>query len=521
MFRDVIIKNMANLVRYRRDIAVWLIILVGVLLRFLPGLQTDFPINDGGMFLSMIRDLRANRFFLPEVTSYNYSGIPFAYPPLGFYVAAIISSVFSISDIELLRWLPAFVTAAIVPAFYWLSLQLFGNTIKTLISTAVAAVLPGAFRWLVMGGGLSRSFGIFFFLLAVGHTLKLFRGENSRSLWYAILFCALAVLSHPEVGLQTAGICFLLMLVFGRNRVGIRNAGLVSVGTALVTAPWWLTVLIHHGFTPFVSAMQTGIRETLVPSLFYSFFSFQSGVPVLPVLTLLGLFLTLRRKEYLLFGWVFLPFLLDPRNAPAIALYAYVLLSGETLHFFWEKFGEVYSNSMKKNGIAPSQMPFSLTIPFIVLGIYLLWVTFTSSGEFARVSLKKPDRESMDWVRLNTPEDGRFLLMTNTGQVNPMVDSYQEWFPALAERQSQNTLQGSEWILGSRFYEASLRLLDLQACRSVACLRTWALDNDIQIDYVLVRVQRVSPELLGSIQTDDEFQVVYESDSTAIYRSIP
>ena len=513
---------MLSTVQDKRKGLLWIVILLGMFLRFLPALQTDFPINDGGMFLSMIRDLRANGFVLPVVTSYNYSNIPFAYPPFGFYVAAVISSLFPVADIDLLRWLPAAVSAFIVPAFYWLSLRFFDNKTKTMLATVVVAVMPGTFGWLVMGGGLSRSFGILFFLLAVGNVLRLFRDKHTSSLWFSILFCALTLLSHPEVGFQTAGICFLIWLIYSRDQFGIKQVILISLGTALVSAPWWLSVVIHHGVAPFVSAMQTGIHETLVASLFNSFFSLKGDLPFVPVLGLLGLYLTIRRREYLLFGWLFLPFFLDPRNAPAIADYGQTLLAVEALYFLWEKFNQAYAEDVQKKSRTPS--PFAayfIALPFVALGFYFLWISFSTSREFFIISLQEPDREVMEWVRTNMPEDGRFLLMTSGGRVNPMLDSFQEWFPTLAERHSQNTLQGREWTLGADFYGTLLQFIDLQACTNTDCLRTWASSNDIQIEYVMVRSGHVSPDLVDSIQSDEGFTMVYESHTAVIYESIP
>jgi len=500
----------------------WAVILLGMFLRFLPALQTDYPINDGGMFLSMIRDLRANGFILPATTSYNQSGIPFAYPPFGFYVAAAISSLFPIEDIDLLRWLPAIVSAFIVSVFYWLSLQFFENKTKSMLATIVVSVMPGTFGWLVMGGGLSRSFGILFFLPAVGNVLRVFRDKHKPSLWFAFIFCSFAVLSHPEVGFQTAGICFLIWLIYGRNQFGVKYAILISLGTALITSPWWFSILHYHGFAPIISAMQTGIHETMVASWFHSFFSQQGGLPFLPILSLLGLFLTIRRREFLLLGWISLPFFLDPRNAPAIADYGYILLSGEALYFLWEWFNQAYTDDMEKKGVVSSPYaPYFIALPFVVLGIYFFGVTFSTSKDFYFASLKETDRETMDWIRTNTPVDGKFLLLTSVGQLNPMVDSYQEWFPALTERRSQNTLQGREWTLGSQFYDTLLQFITLQTCRDVNCLRTWSLDNDIQYDYLLVRVGQVRPELIDSIRSDDGFEAVYESATVTIFKTDP
>lgn len=497
-----------------------LVILIGICLRFIPGLQTDFPINDGGMFLSMIRDLRASGFLLPETASYNLSNIPYAYPPFGFYVAALVSSAFPVSEIELLRWIPAAVSAAILPVFYWLSLQFFGKTPRSFLAVVLVSFLPGSFDWLVMGGGLSRSFGILFLLAAAGRVLRLFRDQDARSLRLAILFGALAVLSHPEAGLQTVGICFLIWLLYGRNRAGVLNAMRVSLGAAALTAPWWITVLAYHGFAPFASAMQTGIHERFLPSLFHSFFSLQGGLPLLPVLSLLGLFVTLRRREYLLFGWAFLPFVLDPRNAPAVAQYAYILLSSEGLYFLWEEFDRAYAGSVRGN-VSRSRAPVLGGILLAVLGTYLFWFAFASARDLGRVSLKENDRETMEWIRLNTPTGARFLLMTNAGRISPMTDAYQEWFPALAGRQSRNTLQGMEWLLGGEFYEYSLRLTELQSCGNVACMEKWASDNDVRVEYLLVRKPRVMPELPGALQAEAGFEAVYETADTVIYRVEP
>ncbi|HZW02660.1 MAG TPA: hypothetical protein VFF68_01935, partial [Anaerolineaceae bacterium] len=58
----------------------------GVLVRLLPVLSSPFPLNDGGLFYRMAADIAQAGFRLPEFTSYNHAGIPFAYPPLGLYL---------------------------------------------------------------------------------------------------------------------------------------------------------------------------------------------------------------------------------------------------------------------------------------------------------------------------------------------------------------------------------------------------------------------------------------------------
>ena len=66
------------------------ILLTGALVRLAAVLGADFPAGDGGLFATMIEDIRAASFGLPAFTSYNGGDIPFAYPPLGLYLGALV-----------------------------------------------------------------------------------------------------------------------------------------------------------------------------------------------------------------------------------------------------------------------------------------------------------------------------------------------------------------------------------------------------------------------------------------------
>lgn len=58
--------------------------LAGLVVRLSYVLAWDFPLNDGGMFFVMTRDLISAGLGMPPTTTYNDLSIPFAYPPLGF-----------------------------------------------------------------------------------------------------------------------------------------------------------------------------------------------------------------------------------------------------------------------------------------------------------------------------------------------------------------------------------------------------------------------------------------------------
>lgn len=496
--------------------------LAGCFLRFVPGILTNFPVNDGGMILTMIRDLRSNGFLLPVVTTYNDFNIPFAYPPFGMYAAAFLNSQLSVSEFELLRWLPPLISSATILAFYWLTRQILNSESKAVIAAMLYALLPGSFEWLIMGGGLTRSFGILFSLLAIGYVHRLFSDDaGKKTITLATLFSALTVLSHPEVGLQTAAICFVVWIFYGRNILGMKNAIFVALGIALLTAPWWMTVLYYHGFLPFQSAIQTGVRETLIASLFHTFFSTQAGLPLLPVFSLVGLFIVVRKRGFFLILWAFLPFFIDPRNSPAIAIFPLLMISSEGLYHVYNEFVRASSQTFPKSEAASKYVSIAAQASLVLLALYLFLASYVALPNLAAISLTDSDLETMKWVRNHTLLESRFLLMTNRGNISPMTDAYQEWFPTLAERRSQNTLQGLEWILGSNFFPYSQKLVDLQACSDVDCLNSWLAENNIQVDYILCYKRRAPQGLINSLQADSRYGIVYESTNAMIFMVLP
>src|SRR5512140_1332957 len=139
---------------------------IGLLVRLLPALGASFPLNDGGLFYRMILEVQANHFRLPLFTSYNLEHIPFAYPPLGLYAAALLSSGLHANVLDVLRLVPAIVSSLSVPVFYFLARRVLkSGPYTTLAATVAFALLPRAFEWQIMGGGITRSFGFLFTML--------------------------------------------------------------------------------------------------------------------------------------------------------------------------------------------------------------------------------------------------------------------------------------------------------------------------------------------------------------------
>src|SRR5689334_17965651 len=133
-------------------------LLFGLVVRLLPALSTGFPLNDGGMFYTMTQDLQANHYLLPYSTTYNFSDIPYTYPPLGFYISAALSDVLSVPVLQIFLWLPVLINTFSILAFYKLAGQFLNSRMLASLAVLIYALSPRAFIWQIMGGGVPRAF---------------------------------------------------------------------------------------------------------------------------------------------------------------------------------------------------------------------------------------------------------------------------------------------------------------------------------------------------------------------------
>lgn len=486
----------------------------GVLVRFLPGLMAGFPLNDGGMFLNMIRDLHESRYILPEFTSYNRLSIPFAYPPFGFYFARLVTDLFPVSELDVLRWLPPLANTLSILAFYLLASELLKSKQLGVLASAFYALTPGAFGWFVMGGGLTRSFGSLFLLLTTYSVLQLFQSAKRKFIGLSVLFGGLAVLSHPEAGVHTAAICILLWLCFGRTIKSLAYAVIIGLGVLLVASPWWVTVISYHGLAPFLSALHTGSYGTPLWKSLYALIIGEGIIPILMFLRLIGLGWAVWRKQYFLLAWALVPYLVEPRSAPSVAFYPVTVLIAlafaEAIPYVVSRFRKKESprGELHKNAIYNAALLSVLVLLFVDSSLY----GFRLVGN----SLKPTDLEAMIWIRENTPQDAYFLPLT--GISSPEVDPVVEWFPALTERRSQATIQGLEWILEEGFFDRYADLAHLQSCETAVCVLEWSRSTGLTFDYLVVRKTGVNKGLLESFQNSKDFQRIYSNEGVYIFK---
>lgn len=499
-------------------------ILLGGLVRFLPALTAGFPVNDGGMFMLMTEELKANHYALPDFTAYNQAHIPFAYPPLGFYATALISDLFGLPVIAVVRWSPALVSTLALLAFFILAREILDSGYRAGLATLFYGLAPVSFGWAVMGGGITRAYGLAFLYLTVAFARRLYVRPRATIALLTAVFGALAALSHPETGLQAAAACILLWFFRGRTRASVGWSFLVAVGVLLFAAPWWGAVLAMHGVAPFFSAMQTSSdRVTAIVQLVTLQIDGNNVFfPLTIAMGLIGMAAIMARKQYFLPLWFVLPFLVDPRSAGGIAMIPLAMAAAIGFDQVLAP-GLLALRSRKGDWF---QDRFVLGALFVIL-VYLFFSAGVFGVKLAKASLSESDRAAIAWVRENIAPDSAFLLLT--GEPYSMKDPFQEWFPALTPNHSVTTIQGLEWTLGPRFFPRYGDLVALQHCAEAACVEAWSERTGLGYHYLLVRVppekNQVGLEaslrlLIGSLSREAGYQPVYESPGFVIYKSL-
>lgn len=520
---------------------VLLVISIAATLRLWFVLRSDFPLNDGGLFWTMVDDLQRARFRLPSVTSYNHARIPFAYPPFGLYVVALLEAC-GIPRLELFRFLPVSLTLASIAVFALFSQAVLRSYRKSVAATLVFALLPMSFAWQIMGGGVTRAFGQFFSLLALLFGYQLYTRPSRRALVGLALACALTVLSHPEAAWFVAYSLPLFWAYCSRRRETLAASLLAALGMLLVVSPWLVTILVRHGeavLRPFQDSgwsVTDGIGRLLLWDV-----TREPVFPILGMLALLGIPVALLNRQYLLPLWLFVIPVAQPRAFDQRAVIPLALLAGIGLVDLVVPLVQRASvalfaairqprNPVRERlvtGTEPRQLANSPWWLALVLLLLAIQSTIATARGFATLltGLTPGDREAMTWVATSTPPSARFLVLT--GETWFGQDHLAEWFPALTGRTNVGVVQGSEWL--GQFSLRIAQATTLQLCSTAGrhCIESWARLTGNSFDYVYIaqspiwvgedRVERFGA-LMAELLHAPDYELVYAGPGAMIFR---
>ena len=533
-----------------------LALLMGFVVRAIHIVSADFPLNDGGLFYVMVEELQRSHYRLPDFTSYNSLGIPFAYPPLGLYVAGFLNEITSLSLIDLFRLLPLVVTTLTIVAFAMLARSLLASDAVAVAAVVAFALVPRSFIWLLMGGGVTRSFGFLFAILALHQLHAFYTTGRWRCVLTAMVWTALTALSH--IGtisfLMFSGVVFLMF--FGRRTQALLGSLAIGAGALVLISPWWLTVVKAHGVGPFLAAGASG------SSIFSNYDALRgvlalvahlgigtpsgaaTGETLFPILGTLALFGTLSAvvsRELFLPVWWTAIILVDARAGMTYATLPLAMLAGlgivrvllPLLNLAAIDGRSSTSPLVPRQRFSPKT---SLWSSFGIFGLLLAYCTVSAAITIpglnvqtrALVSLPKESRAAMEWVKVSTPPSSVFLVLPENLWGPWETDKTSEWFPTLTGRTNLATVQGSEWLPDHAFARMKTSYKELRECAgaTLPCVEGWASKTGKLYTHIYIPQPPLPAResdllcckvLIPSLQADPRYEMVYDGPGGLVF----
>ena len=341
---------------------------------------------------------------------------------------------------------------------------------------AIFSVLPMSYTWVIMGGGVTRAFGEVLCILALAFVFRFLRTTRWLEGVAAVLFCGLTVLSHPEwawfLFYSVALIC--LAAVIRKPRRGVILSAAILLGTLLVVSPWLIGVLRVHGGSISLPLQDSGFnRGGDIARLITLDWSNEPFFPFITLFGIIGVVISLIRKQYLLPIWLLMVFILQGRAADQKAVIPLALLGGLGLAAAYEF---IRARWPAWEGKKIAYIAGALLYGFLFLNSYL----YTNE-------LIKPFPAGFDqgvaWIKDETPPESTFLVISGETWER---DKYSEWIAALTGWRSATVVQGYEWLPGFSERISRYDQVNLEYARGINNFLRWAQANDLTADYLVL-----------------------------------
>ncbi|MEL7025663.1 MAG: hypothetical protein AAGO57_00345 [Pseudomonadota bacterium] len=472
-----------------------------------------FPINDGALFVVIAEAIQANGMLPPTEYDFNGHTLPLGYPPLALWLVAAISSVTGADTVLVATWYPFVMNMIFVGGFIVFLRAMKLPWLVLVVAAAIFIFQDRTFKFLIMGGGITRGTGAALAILSWVATIKMLEEARPMRVLAAILLCGLTILSHLEFGITSAtGITLLILMANRSSTERLLLLFTVGGGAFLVILPWLNWVLSTHGLAPFSSASETSGwcfpcsgRKVLELGMFPWYIMIPAALGVVE--------LARQRQNF----WIILAlaiWFITPRHAPSPLVIPNAVLAAYGLLFMFRLVSEgleAWENPTDGHNITLLSTPLS-TATFLALFAATITTLGATREMYERTgmeTLPREIREVMVWVDDSLPENSRFVIFTGEPWA---TDETAEWFPYLTSSLGLSTAQGLEWA-GPNVFTDKLRQLSILTS-TAAC--TGLVENTIEAfptaEYLL------AVRLKECYDDDPRYTALHRNEWAAVYR---
>ncbi len=258
-----------------------------------------------------------------------------------------------------------------------------------------------------------------------------------------------------------------------------------------------------------------------------SFFTFNFTeeliFPILATIALIGVVISLVKRDYLLPLWLVLNAILDARSVnrsdviPAAMLISVGIVDGVYVLIAKYKQAQEARGKPVSEGEGIFSRAGILVLYILCAQVALTAYLFRSLDQSLAHILTTGDIQAMAWVKENTPTEAEFFVVPSSTWWE--TDAVGEWFPALTGRTNLLTVQGSEWLPGYRQKIADFKEISNQIASGSfdvqTLLRTYP---GAEFLYLPLSTYRNTAELGGLQAALRGFPVIFRSMDVEIYQ---
>ncbi|WP_396613819.1 ArnT family glycosyltransferase (plasmid) [Haloferax sp. S1W] len=505
-----------------RDSHIWFVfaLVAGLVVSVTYVLTHPYPAYGAGLYLEIAEQIRANGYALPTTIPYYAGGVPFAYPPLQFYVVAALTDL-GISGRDVSRFLPAVVTVLYLVPYYGIASRLLPTRRQAGLATTILAVAPPTLQWHLSAGGIVRASAFLLALCGIYIGTRIFVDEERQWVSSGAIFFALTILSHPVYTVFFGVSWLVLYAVFDRSLRGLASGAVVALGGLIMASPWLLSVVSRHGIEVFTGAAgsHSGIAGgvgrlldqfvyPLDPTLVTIFFvaSFVSAVVLVS------------RGSYALPAWLFVAaYVLGKERfqfVPAAMMIATVFM-GVVVPRVSNRFRDTLDSRQSMAAVLTLVLVFGAALGGFYAGSGL------ASAHHGSPSLPPfmddDDREAMQWAAEHTSSGAEFVVLSDAA----------EWFPYYTDRTILVGPWGVEWKSPDQYYEQISTFKTLSTCENASCVTKSMESVGASPDYLYVPKgtytvrgleENGTEKLRASLAESNRYEQVYQNDGVVVYR---
>ncbi len=474
-----------------------------------------YPAYATALFPHMAELLIENGYRRPEtIPFYTAEGLPFAYPPLMFYVMAVLIDI-GIDPLLITRLLPGVAFVLLLIPYFYLSRE-FLTVRQAGVATVIFAVAPQISRWHISGGGTVRSPAVLFLVAGLYVGVRLFKTGDRKWIVPGAILYGLTMLTHP-VQMAYFGISYLVLFAaFDRSIRGLLNGAGVAVGGAIVGAPWWLYVIRTYGLDPILNASNThgGLGTTELDAVLASVLLFNNaGYPseiLIASVVLAGAIYALTKRRYVLPAWFVVTILTTTQGRFAYipgAMLVGLAVAGAVVPWL----ADVVP---RRIGRLDGEAVTTVALAALVLSTTWFGALYaTGDPPFEQrdslgAYVDDDDIEAMEWAARETPPDAQFAVLGDPA----------EWFPYVAERTVLNVWWGVEWTTPEKYAQQRALHGDLAACNDATCVNETPDEYDIDPDYVYILTDEFADE--ETMIESERYELAHENDGVMIFRVV-